>query len=128
MPLDGNNMQTPSETYKYLHQTECGESLVLCLFGDINHVRKITLGNRFCDTIKSYPLQHNDYQSAINMMFEFYHHYAPLLQYEELAKGWHCFTKAKRFHSDTTQHVFWNLMDGKKLKRLDRKGGVFQWV
>ena len=116
----------PSE--RYTSQTACGQALVLEFFGEVGNIEKMTIGNRFFISIKCYPAQCGYDNEQVNMFFDFYRNYAPLLSWEELKHGWSSYVKASKQRSDSLSNAFWNYLDGKRITRLDRKGSVFKWV
>lgn len=118
-----NNL--PSETYTSM--TACGQTLVLEVFGEVGNVQKLTLGNRFFITAKCYP-KNSDNKELVNWFFDYYNNFAPLLEWEELKRGWVCYQKAKKQRCDNHHNAFWNYLDGKRIKMLGRKGATFMWV
>ena len=113
---------------QFMSTTACGQALVLEVFGEVGKVSKMTIGNRFFTSIKAYPAQCGYSNETVARIFDFYRNYAPLLDWEELKKGWECYQKAKQQRSDNLNSAFWNYFDGKRLKIIGRKGAVFEWV
>lgn len=111
-----------------MSSTACGQALVLEVFGEVGKVGKMTIGNRFFNSIKCYPAQCGYSNETVISFFDFYKNYAPLLDWEELKHGWKCYKKAKNQRSDDLETAFWNYFDGKKIKMIGRSGAVFEWV
>ncbi|MBY7854393.1 hypothetical protein KW429_11855 [Vibrio fluvialis] len=111
----------------YTSVTACGQALVLELFGDVGAVTKMTLGNRFFITVKCYPMNSNN-ADLVRWFFDYFKHYAPLLAWEELKRGWVCYQKAQRQRCDSLNSAFWHYFDGKRIKMIGRKGAVFMWT
>lgn len=80
---------------------------------------KFLIGNRFFFFVQTFNAQY---------AFDFFRNYAPLLSQAELKNGWIAYNKAKKQRCDSVNRAFWNFLDGKTIKMLDRKGGCFQWV
>lgn len=77
------------------------------------------IGNRFSVMVKT---------SDSELAFDFFRNYCPMLGLSEIKKGWLSYQKARRQRSDNLVSAFWNYFEGNKIKRIDRKGGAFQWV
>ena len=112
---------------RYTSTTACGQTLVIEVFGDVGEVHKMTLGNRFFIAVKCYP-QNCENHDLVTWFFDFYNNFAPLLDWEELKKGWLCYQKAKKQRCDNYRNAFWNYFDGKRIRFIGRKKAVFQWV
>ena len=80
---------------------------------------KFLIGNRFFFFVQTFDVE---------MAFDFFRNYCPLLSQDELKKGWDAYKKARKQKCDDVRNAFWNYFDGKTIKMLDRKGGCFQWV
>lgn len=80
---------------------------------------KFLIGNRFFFFVQTFDA---------SMAFDFFRNYCPMLSQSEFKKGWKAYKKAKNQRSTDTLSAFWNYFDGKRIKRIDRKGGVFKWV
>ncbi|MDP2566461.1 hypothetical protein [Pseudoalteromonas marina] len=104
------------------------QTIQMEFFGKVGKVSKITIGSRFERLITIRPSEFGTNVSAVNQAFDFFNNIAPLLDYAELSQAWKKYTKACKQGSYETHYAFWNYMDGKKIKRIDRKGAVSQWV
>lgn len=113
---------------RFISHTVCGQTLVLEVFGDVGRIEKMTIGNRFFISIRCYPVQCECHDEQVEMFFDFYRNYSPLLTWEELRNGWSCYKKARKQRSDDLSNAFWNYLDGKRLKLIGRKGAAFKWV
>lgn len=80
---------------------------------------KFLIGNRFFYFAQTFDA---------DLAFDFFRNYCPLLTQKEIKKGWKAYKKAKAQRYDSTRSAFWNYFDGKRIKRLDRKGGCFMWI
>lgn len=118
-------MKNPFEQYT---NSTMNQTIHMEFFGQVGEVSKITIGSRFEKLITIRPTEFGTNVCAINRSFDFFNNVAPLLDYAELRNAWKNYTKACRQRSYETHYAFWNYMDGKKIKRLDRKGSVSQWV
>lgn len=104
------------------------QTIYMEFFGEIGRVTKITIGTRFERLITIRPNEFGANVSAVNQVFDFFNNIAPILNYSELRKAWKMYLKACKQRSYDTHYAFHHYMDGKRIKRLDRKGGVSQWV
>jgi len=80
---------------------------------------KFLIGNRFFFFVQTFDA---------TLAFDFFKNYAPMLSQGELKKGWNAYNKARSQRCDNILNAFWNYLDGKSIKMLDRKGGCFKWV
>jgi hypothetical protein len=80
---------------------------------------KFLIGNRFFFFVQTFDA---------NKAFDFFRNYAPLLSQDELKDGWLAYEKALNQRCDDISNAFWNYLEGKTIKMLDRKGGCFCWV
>ncbi|MEI8659388.1 hypothetical protein [Vibrio sp. Hal054] len=112
---------------EYTSQTNCGQTLILEVFGEVGSVSKMTLGNRFFIAVKCYPLN-SDNPDLVNWFFDYYNNYAWLLDWHELKAGWLCYQKAQKQRCDSVPNAFWHYYSGKRIKIAGRKGAVFSWV
>ncbi|MBS0045174.1 hypothetical protein KFE26_23300 [Shewanella sp. M16] len=104
------------------------ETIHMEFFGDIGCVTQITIGTRFERLITIRPTEFGTNVSAVNQAFDFFNNIAPMQNYAELRRAWKMYLKACKQRSYNTHYAFHNYMEGKRIKRLDRKGGVSQWV
>ncbi|MEZ8292724.1 hypothetical protein AB6D11_02600 [Vibrio splendidus] len=111
----------------YTSETLCGQKLILEVFGEPGAVTKMTLGNRFFIMAKCYPAN-ADNPDLLNWFFDYYHHYACLLSWEELEQGWKCYQKARKQRCDSVNNAFWCYLSGQRIRLIGRKGSVFKWV
>ena len=77
---------------------------------------KFLIGDRFFYSVSTFD---------VHQAFDFFKNYAPFVTENELKKAWKCYKKSGLQTSDSTWKAFWEYMDGKKIKLLNRKGGVF---
>lgn len=119
----------PSNTPFEIYSNDSLDARVFMrLFGAHEKVNKITIGSRFVAEITIRPPSFGKDVTAIKHGFDFFNHLIPLLRYEELKYAWAQYQKACKQRNYCKYYAFHNYLDGKRIKRLDRKGGVTQWV
>lgn len=64
----------------------------------------------------------------VDMAFDFFKNYCPMLKQSELKKAWAAYRKARLQRMDSTNNAFWHYFEGKRLKTIGRKAGSFEWV
>ena len=120
-------MSTTKPFERYTNST-IDQTIHMEFFGDIGRVTKITIGTRFEHLITIRPTEFGANVEAVIQAFDFFNNIVPLQEYAELRRAWNMYLKACKQRTYDTHYAFHNYMDGKRIKRLDRKGGVTQWV
>lgn len=120
-------MSTIKPFERYTNST-IDQTIHMEFFGDIGRVTKITIGTRFERLITIRPSEFGANVKAVTQAFDFFNNIAPLQNYAELRRAWDMYLKASKQRTFDTHYAFHNYMDGKRIKRLGRKGAAAQWV
>lgn len=122
------NVDIDCKPFEIYSNDTIDQPVFMSFFGELGRVEKITIGTRFEDLLVVRPSEFGYNIQSVNQAFDFFKNLVPALNYHELRRAWKMYMRACKQRSFDTYYAYNNYMDGKKIKRLDRKGFVCQWV
>ena len=117
-----------SESFERYTNATIDQAVFMEMFGEVGRVTSITIGSRFERIIIMRPGEFGMNVPAVTKAFDFFNNIVPTLYYRELPRAWEMYQRACKQRSCETHVAFHHFMEGRRMKRLDRKGGVFEWV